>query len=132
MRPEEELVHRTGSGTIATPAGSGHLRKRIVPHRTTTVAVTAYSSDGCMKMFDKGWRVWVPLRERVSDVDRGLVTLNSLVDGHSPRPPAIAVATDHPCLGMAWRMRMCRTRTARLPFTSPFRFRCSRTSAWVP
>lgn len=62
--PEEELVHRTGSGTIATPAGSGHLRKRIVPHRTTTVAVTAYSSDGCMKMFDKGWRVWVPLRER--------------------------------------------------------------------
>ena len=53
-RPEsKELVTQTaGSSTY--------------PHRTTFVAVTAYSSDGCLKVFDKGWRVWVPLRERVS------------------------------------------------------------------
>ena len=69
-RPESELVTHTAAGSSARAAAAipGRVRTLVatVSYRSTFVAVTAYSSDGCLKIFDKGWRIWVPLRERVS------------------------------------------------------------------
>ena len=68
LRPASKglMAHTAGSAARAAAASPARVKTPVVPHRTTFVAVTAYSTDGCLKIYDKGYRIWVPLRERVS------------------------------------------------------------------